>query len=139
MPFRTRAQVRFGDVDHAGIVYYPRFFIYFHEAFEDFFNAADEPLLRYAHLIDVRRIGFPTVHIETDYKAPLRYGDSLDIQLSVPKIGKHSAIFRYEGFRAPDGEPACVAQITSVAVNLDTFKSVEFPADVLTLLQKFAK
>ena len=38
MPFRTQVPVRFGDVDHAGIVYYPRFFIYFHEAFEDFFN-----------------------------------------------------------------------------------------------------
>ena len=35
MAFRTSIKVRFGDVDHAGIVYYPRFYIYFHEVYVD--------------------------------------------------------------------------------------------------------
>ena len=99
MPFRTRIPVRFGDVDHAGIVFYPQFFIYFHEAFEDFFN---ENSLAYHELLAQQRIGFPTVHIENDYKLPLRYGDSLDIELSVPKLGQRSAVFRYVGFRHRD-------------------------------------
>ena len=69
MPFRTQVQVRFGDVDHAGIVYYPQFFINYHEALEDFF---DDNGLRYDLLLNQRRVGFPTVHIETDYRHPLR-------------------------------------------------------------------
>ena len=80
MAFRTTIPVRFGDVDHAGIVYYPRFYIYFHEAFEDLFNQAGHS---YFKMLDGDRIGFPTVHVETDFKAPLRYGDSLDIDLVV--------------------------------------------------------
>ena len=95
MPFRTQSQVRFGDVDHAGIVYYPQFFIYFHEAFEDFFEHNGHS---YSELLNVRRLGFPTVHIEADYQAPLQYGDALDVEVSVPRVGDSSANFRYVGF-----------------------------------------
>src|SRR6266436_6043673 len=70
MAFRTSVPVRFGDVDHAGIVFYPKFFVYFHEAFERFF---DDARITYERLIAERRIGFPTVHIDCDYLAPLRY------------------------------------------------------------------
>src|SRR5262249_13069736 len=34
-PFTYATPVRFADVDHAGIVYYPRFFHMFHVAFEE--------------------------------------------------------------------------------------------------------
>ena len=82
--YRTTVKVRFGDVDHAGIVFYPHFFIYYHEAFEQFF---DDSGIAYHRLLGERKVAFPTVHIEVDYKAPLRYGDSLDLELSVPRIG----------------------------------------------------
>jgi 4-hydroxybenzoyl-CoA thioesterase len=35
MAFRSQLKIRFGDIDHAGIVYYPRFLHYFHVALED--------------------------------------------------------------------------------------------------------
>jgi 4-hydroxybenzoyl-CoA thioesterase len=136
MPFRSRHPVRFGDVDHAGIVYYPQFFIYFHEAFEDLFNDNGIP---YPELLNKRRIGFPTVHIECDYQLPLRYGDSLDIELSVPKRGGRSAKFRYVGFRSTDGKQACRAEITCAAVDLDSFKSIEIPADLRVLFERFSE
>jgi len=136
MPFRTQVQVRFGDVDHAGIVYYPQFFIYFHEAFEDFF---DDSGLSYDRLLNQRRIGFPTVHIETDFKLPLRYGDALDVELSVPRIGRRSAAFRYAGFRHRDGQQACVADITCACVNLDSWASCDIPEDLRELFGRFCK
>ena len=36
--FVTQLQVRFGDVDPAGIVYFPKIYDYIHEAFEDLWN-----------------------------------------------------------------------------------------------------
>jgi 4-hydroxybenzoyl-CoA thioesterase len=134
MPFRTRIPVRFGDVDHAGIVYYPQFFIYFHQAFEDFFNDNGHA---YHELLNRRRVGFPTVHIETDYQLPLRYGDALDVELSVPKVGQRSATFRYVGYRHQDGKQACAAAITCACVDLDHFAAVDVPTDLRTLFGKF--
>ena len=134
MAFRARIQVRFGDVDHAGIVYYPQFFIYFHEAFEDFFNTNGFP---YDQLLNKRRVGFPTVHIECDYRLPLRYGDALDVELSVPHVSDRSAVFHYVGYRKLDGKQACVASITCACVNLETFESVEVPEDLRSLFARF--
>lgn len=135
MAFRTQIEVRFGDVDHAGIVYYPQFFIYFHEAFEEFFNDCG---FRYADLLNQRRIGFPTVHIEADYKLPLRYGDALDIELSVPAVGDKSAVFRYVGFRHGDGQRACAAEITCACVNMESFQAITIPDDLRALFRRFA-
>lgn len=135
MAFRTRIAVRFGDVDHAGIVYYPQYFIYFHEAFEDFF---DDNGHRYPELLGRRRLGFPTVHLEADYKLPLRYGDALDIELSVPRVGDKSAVFRYVGFRHKDGQQACTAEITCACVDMDSFRAVPIPDDLRALFGRFA-
>ena len=38
MSYRTRVKVRFGDIDRAGIAYYPNLYHYCHIAFEDFFE-----------------------------------------------------------------------------------------------------
>lgn len=135
MKFRTQVQVRFGDVDHAGIVYYPHFFIYFHEAFEDFF---DQNGFAYHVQLNQRRIGFPTVHIETDYQQPLRYGDTLDLELCVTKLGQRSAVFRYVGYRRADGKQACVAAITCACVDMNTFASIPIPDDLRELFTRFS-
>ena len=135
MAFRTSVTVRFGDVDHAGIVFYPKFFIYFHEAFEKFFDDAG---IAYHRLLGERHVGFPTVHIETDYKAPLRYGDSLDLEVSVPRIGKRSATFRYAGYRHRDGKHACSAEITCACVDMTAFAAIDIPDDLRALFERFA-
>ena len=134
MPFRTQVQVRFGDVDHAGIVYYPQFFIYFHEAFEDFFDHNGHA---YHLMLNQRHVGFPTVHIETDYSLPLRYGDSLDLELSVAKVGGKSATFRYDGFRHRDGQQACRAEITCACVDMKSFAATPIPDDLRALFTRF--
>jgi 4-hydroxybenzoyl-CoA thioesterase len=134
MAFRTTIQVRFGDVDHAGIVYYPRFYIYFHEAFEDLFNAAGHS---YVNMLDVARVGFPTVHVETDFKAPLRYGDSLDIELSIAKLGERSATLLYKGYRHRDGLLCVLCEITVACIDMDAFKSRPIPPDIRALFARF--
>ncbi|HPH29871.1 MAG TPA: thioesterase family protein [Pseudomonadota bacterium] len=132
--FRTTIPVRFGDVDHAGIVYYPRFYIYFHEAFEDFFNDSG---LSYVKMLDVMRIGFPTVHVETDFKGPLRYGDSLDIELTVTKLGQRSATMRYTGYRHRDGQLCVTCEITMACVDMDKFAARDIPDDIRSLFARF--
>lgn len=120
MAYRVQLPVRFGDIDQAGIVYYPRFFHLFHIAFEEFFR--EEAGIPYDQVLDRLKIGFPTVHIDADFKSPLKYGDHVDIELSVMRIGNHSVTCQYRVFRARDGELCATAQITTATVNMDDFK-----------------
>ena len=120
--------VRFDEVDAAGIVFFARFFGWCHEAMEQFFGG-------YVDLITNRKIGFPSVHLETDYTAPLRYGDLARITMSVVKVGTTSCTFRYDVVRTRDGAPAATITQVVVSTDLTTMTKVPLPPDVRKLLE----
>jgi len=140
-PFVYRTPVRFADIDHAGIVYYPRFFHYFHLAFEELFRDRMGPRA-YVELLDHHRTGFPAVRAEADYQAPLRFGDTAEIEVSVTRVGTSSIGFRYRVYRAaePDHPGAaerrlCATGATVCAVvDLDRFRAVPVPPAVAAML-----
>jgi 4-hydroxybenzoyl-CoA thioesterase len=124
--YAATVKVRFGEVDRAGIVYYPRYFHFFHIAFEEFF--ADRAGIPYHVLIERERIGFPTVRAECDYLSPIRFGDRLEIGISVTRIGRSSVTFRYRLRNRTRRRAAAEARITVVCVDMDDFRPKRIPA-----------
>lgn len=118
--FRTTVSVRFGDVDPAGIVYFPRIYEYLHEAFEDVWEQHVGE--RYYRMIQDERRGFPLVHSEVDFKSPLRFGDVVDVRVTCTKLGNSSTTLRYRLFV---GETLCVHAVqTTACVDLDAGKAI---------------
>jgi YbgC/YbaW family acyl-CoA thioester hydrolase len=131
-PFRTRIPVRFGEVDRAGVVYYPIFLHYFHAAFEAWWAARGLP---YPEMIERRRVGFPAVDVRCRYAKPLRYGDEPEIEVAVERIGGRSVTFRYRVHLEGVDGPAAEASVVTACVDLDTFASRDIPADVRALFE----
>jgi 4-hydroxybenzoyl-CoA thioesterase len=125
MAFRSFLKIRFGDIDHAGIVYYPRFLHYFHVALEEFFG--QELGVDYPTLIDMHHIGLPTVHLETDFSKSLRYGDAIEVEVSVLKIGKSSITFGYRVFKQDEDQPSILGHNVTVCLDMGTFKKKDIP------------
>ncbi|CAN5686349.1 thioesterase family protein [soil metagenome] len=125
--------VRFEDVDAAGIVFFARFFSYAHEAMESLFSGLDGG---YVRLTMERRIGMPAVHVEADYKSPLRFGDVARISVTVPRIGNKSVVYRYELVRAKDDVLCAVIEHTCAVSDLVKMKSIPIPDDVRALLEE---
>ncbi len=123
MPFRCRIPVRFGDIDPAGVAYYPTLLHHCHAAFEEFFARA----LRtpYPEVLRRDRLGFPTVHLQADFRSPLRYGDVLDVEVCVAALGRSSVAFRYRG--RVRGRLAFEAAVTTVCVDMRNFKTRPVP------------
>lgn len=136
-PFVFTTPVRFADVDHAGIVYYPRFFHYFHLAFEELFRVR-LGARAYLDLLDNQRVGFPAVRAEADYQAPLAFGDTAEIELTVERLGRASITFHYQVWRAaePGRERVLSAsgKVVTATVDLGAFTSVPVPDAIRTLL-----
>ena len=135
--FTYATPVRFADVDHAGIVYYPRFYHYFHIAFEEFFRQRMGSGA-YLDLISRRRIGFPAVRTECDYRAPLRFGDMVQVDVQIERLGGKSVRFRYRAFRAegsrgPAGEVVADGLVICAVTDLAQFRAVEVPDDLRQL------
>ena len=125
MAFYSRLKIRFGDIDRAGIVYYPRFMHYFHVALEEFF--ASELGIEYHDMVETHRIGLPTVHLETDFSRPFSYGDNIEVEVSVLKVGRSSISFGYRVFKQGETEPRIVGHNVTVCLDMDSFKKLEIP------------
>jgi len=129
--FTYSLPVRFGDVDHAGIVYYPRFFHFFHVAFEELWRAR-MGAHAYRDLLDQERVGFPAVRAECDFHAPLRFGDTADVELSISRLGDKSIEFRY---RVRKENVLCAeGRVTCAVVDLAKFRAIPVPEHIRALL-----
>ena len=131
--FLTRITVNFGDTDPAGLVYFPNIFHYCHVAMERFFEAVCS--VSYSTLIQDRRLGFPTASIQSDFRQPLRYGDIVDIEVEVTRLGNKSLTFSYRILNSA-GELCSTVEQVVVAMDLATHQSVAIPDAVRKCLQK---
>ena len=126
--FSTRINVRFGDCDPAGLVYYPALFHYCHAAMEEFFAARCG--VSYARLLAERRLGFPTVNVRAEFFAPFVYGDEAEVEVWASAVGRTSVTFEYRLRRASDRALCASATHVQVAMNLDERRAVPLPEDL---------
>lgn len=80
-------QIRFGECDPAGIVYYPRYVNMFHEITEDWWQWGLG-----IELNDMIKagLGWPMVSLESDFRRPAYAGEFVRFELSIARIGKAS-------------------------------------------------
>lgn len=124
--------VRFEEVDAAQIVFFPRILAYGHEALS---KLLDELEGGYVELVVKRRIGLPTVHLEVDFTAPLRFGDVARFELGVTKIGRSSCTFRANVTRTHDGAKVATILYVCAVTDLSGLKAIELPEDVRRVLE----
>jgi len=121
--FVTQLDVRFGDVDPAGIAYYPRIFEFVHQATEALWDV--HVGRRYFYLLSEEKLGFPLVHSQVDFKRPLRFGDRPIVKVTTFKVGTSSLGLHYV-FLVDEQE--CVdARMTVVCARLDGLESCPIP------------
>ena len=125
MSFTKPYKVRFSDTDPAGVMYYPRFLDRFHAVFEDWFDEALK--MPYRWVLEDTRLGFPTVHTQCDYRAPCRFGETLEIELILSRLGNRSFECTYK-VRPEGGDQVRVqGTVVTATVDLDTFEPVPIP------------
>jgi len=118
--FTHRLDVRFRDCDPMGHVNNAVYLTYLEQA-------------RFAHWRSLERgsdaPGVILAHAEIDYHKPATYGDTLEIRISLERIGKSSLTYTYE---IVDQHDSLVAKARSVLVSYDyaAGKSVPVPDDV---------
>ncbi|MEQ9498677.1 MAG: thioesterase family protein [Deltaproteobacteria bacterium] len=135
MRLTKQVRVRFGHADPARIVYYPRFFEWFHDTFETWF---DEVLqINYAEVLNGRRVGFPTVQVATEFKEPARFGEVVDVQMFLSRLTDRSATVEYRVYR--DGRLLATASVKVVAMNLDEHTSTTIPGDIRTAFEPYVE
>lgn len=124
--FTHQEVVRFGHVDAAGIVFYPRYFEFLNNSVEAWFaQALGHPFAR-LHLD--RRLGTPLVGVTADFRRASRLGEVLSLELAVAALGRCS--FDLAVSLRAGGEDRIRFQARHVFVTLDPLRAVEIPAEI---------
>ncbi|MDO8349516.1 MAG: thioesterase family protein [Planctomycetota bacterium] len=135
MTFRTRLRYRFGDIDEAGIAYYPKLLHYFHCAFEDWWS--DGLGLPYPQVLHQAKLGLPAVKLEAEFFAPIRYGDEPWVHLGVLRIGTSSVEFGMWMTLGEEVKPLCRARILTAAIDMGTMQKRALPDEWRARFEKF--
>jgi len=125
--FCKEVLVRFSDCDPAGIVFYPKYFEMFNSLIEDWCREALQ--FSFVEIVARRGWGLPTVHVETDFLAPSRYGETLKATLRLRNLG-NSSITLEIGLRGIDEVPRVNAAAVLVLIDRAAMCAIPFPDDV---------
>jgi 4-hydroxybenzoyl-CoA thioesterase len=122
MHFERDKTLHFQHCDPAGIIFYPQYFVLFHEVLEDWFTEGlDTP---YGDYIRHQRLGVPTVKTAGEFFVQAYLGDRLSIRLQCVRLGGSSLDYVAEAWR---GSELCArGSGTIVQISLDTRRSVPF-------------
>jgi 4-hydroxybenzoyl-CoA thioesterase len=130
--FERETRVRFGHCDPSGIVFFPRYFDLLQLFVEDWFT--DGLGVRYASLLDERRIALPSVQLQTRFERSSRQGEVLTQRLWIERVGRRSLTLRMS-FDGPEGTRVAFGQVL-VCTSMQTQQSQPFPEDVRSALVK---
>ena len=128
--FIHRLEVRFRDCDPMGHTNNAVYLTYLEQT-------------RFAHWRSLWGFGTPQLpagmpgvilaRVECDYKRPSRYGDVLEVRLTVAKIGRSSFQYEYE-ILDQDGAAVLSARTVQVMYDYAAGKPVAIPENIRSLL-----
>jgi 4-hydroxybenzoyl-CoA thioesterase len=131
--FVFQRPVRFADVDAAGIVFFPRYHEYCHDALEALFGELPGG---YAALFRERDLGVPTVHLETNFAHPLRFGDIARFEIVIERVGHSSITLHHTIRRESDGLVVATVRHVVVLTRVSTLTPVPVDGDIRALLER---
>ncbi|MFV0284337.1 MAG: acyl-CoA thioesterase [Castellaniella sp.] len=128
--FERDYRIRFSHCDPAGIVFFPQYLVLFNQLVEDWFT--DGLGISYADLLGPRRIGLPIVHLECDFRAIGRMGETLTFGLAVERVGGKSLTLALDA--GADGIERVASRQVLVFTDLETHRAIGLPEDVRAAL-----
>lgn len=133
--FESEKQIRFHHCDPAGIVFYPQYFVLFHELLEDWFDRGIG--VDYAAFVSKERRGLPTAHIECDFKIPSKIGDIVQMRLAVMRLGTSSITLDVSVLAG--SEVRLTAKQVLVLISLEDGRVLPIPDDLRTRMSRYLR
>jgi acyl-CoA thioester hydrolase len=134
--FKIRRIVEFSDTDMAGIVHHAVFYRYMESAEHAFFRSLG---LSVAPPKTPASVGWPRVHTEADFSAPLRFEDEVEIQLLVAEKKTKALTYAFRLRKLNTAEPYEVARgkITVVCIKMvgGKMKATNIPKEIADKIQ----
>ena len=137
MRYQIEEYVRWEDIDAAGIINY--------QAYLRFFGLAEAELLRsaglsYRALFEDLKIWLPRVHVECDFKLPVKLDELLVVDAYFGKLGETSIHLNFEVRRKSDpSRVVATGKYILVSVQQGKFTPVPIPQQFRDKVQRYVE
>lgn len=128
--FRERIQISFRLADPAGILFFGNFFDLAHDILERFLQHRG---ITWAEWFNHPTLAFPIRHAESDFHAPLKAGESYDVEASVVETSSSSVTFQVSFLS--DGIPRAQTRIVSVCIRRNSGEKERLPSELVARLR----
>ena len=130
--FKTTKKINFYDCDPAGILFYGRVYELCHFAYEDLiasFNLKEDYWNNDDYIV-------PILKSEAHYHKPMKYGDTITIELKVSKLKSSSFELEYE-LKNEAADVCTLVRTVHVFVDKSTWNKCEIKKEVKEYLEKY--
>lgn len=137
-PFTTRRRVEFRDTDAAGIVHFSAFFLWMESAEHELLRSCGIPVVEPGAGGPGVDASWPRVAASCDYTGAVRFGDELDVTVSVEALGTSSVTYGFAFTHA--GGAVASGRIVAVRCHMRPGRRPEpvpIPADIAARLAPF--
>ena len=132
--YSVNRTVKLQDIDAAGIVFFPRFLEYCHDAYFELLMSSGIDL---PQSIPNGEYILPLVHTQADFKGPLRFGDEIIVSVDGAVKKKSSYTVSYSIYRNDASRTlCCTAKTVHATISRTTFKPLKHvPEEIMTALK----
>jgi YbgC/YbaW family acyl-CoA thioester hydrolase len=129
--FKMIHRVEFCDTDMAGLIHFTGYFRFMEVTEHAFFRSLGFSIVMWEQL----KVGWPRVHVQCDFKSPLRFEDEVEAHLRVREKKEKSLAYDFIFRKVGPGPVIEVARgsLTAVCVTKDgagVMKAVPIPESV---------
>jgi len=131
MAFQVKRKINFYDCDAAGVLFFARIYELCHSAYEELiesFNLEEDYWNNEDYIV-------PIIKSEASYHKPLKYGETIAVEIKVAQLKSSSFELNYE-CRNEKGEITNMIRTVHVCVGKKDWRKRELPP---TVFQSFEK
>ncbi len=132
--FHQVFRVRNAEVDAQAIVFFGNYLTYFDTAHMEYLRAQ---LFNYHDYIERYNADIHTARFETDYYAPARFDDLIEVYVRTAYIGRSSMRVLFEIYRSGEDELLTAAQGIFVNADRANMKSTPFPEGLVQMITEW--
>lgn len=133
MRFLHHHTLRFHHCDPAGIIFYPQYFVLFHETLEAWFT--DGLAMPYGQYVREHRLGVPAVSTRAEFATQAWLGETLRLELFCTRLGTSSLDYTVEAWHADTLRAR--GHTTVVQMSLETRRAVPFEATLRAAIEQY--
>ncbi|MGQ9566315.1 MAG: acyl-CoA thioesterase [Candidatus Bathyarchaeales archaeon] len=135
-PFKTTYKVSWADTDAAEVVHFSNYFRFFERAEEEMYQKLG---FTFNDFIQKYNLWLPRVEALCKFKAPAKFGDLLEISLTVDDIKEKSVKYLFSITKKENKQPIAEGYVILVAANKKLGKAIAIPKKFIQKLETYKK